>query len=111
MEENVNEVVGMEENPTPETNEVQKVDNSAEDTLIVIGNIVFIFGIIATIICAFTMVVIKDPSYTYITEYMFNPSGFATTIIVFFSSLISGGVLKVLANISITLKDINSKTK
>lgn len=113
MSENVNEVLGIAENPTQETkkSEAQKVDNSAENTLITIANIVLVCGIIATIICVFTMVVIEDPSYHYRTKYMFNPAGFATTIMVLLSSLISWGFLKVLANISLTLKDIKGKMK
>ncbi len=111
MAENVNEVLGIIENPTPKTKgtEMQKVDNSTENTLIIIANIVLVCGIIATIICIPTMVVIKDPSFHYTTVYMFNPTGFATTIVVLLTSLISWGFMKVLANISLTLKDIKDK--
>ena len=42
---------------------------------------------------------------------MFNPSGFATTIMILISSLVSWSFMKVLANISLTLKDINKKMK
>lgn len=114
MEENVNEVLGVSENTTteaPKEVEVQKVDNSAEVTLLTIATIVLWCGIIASVICFSTMVIIKDPSYHYHTKYIFNSAGFATTIMVLFSTLIGWGVLKVLANISITLKSINSKIK
>lgn len=45
------------------------------------------------------------------SKKIFNLAGFATTIMVLLSSLISWGFLKVLANISLTLKEINHKTK
>ena len=116
MEENVNEVLGVSENTTteaPKEVEVQKVDKSAEVTLLTIATIVLWCGIIASVICLVTLCFIEvpKPGYHYITEHKFNPAGFATTIMVLFSSLISWGVLKVLANISITLKSINSKMK
>lgn len=114
MEENINEVLGVatqtitsEETKTEENT----VDNSAENTLTTIATIVLVCGIIASVICLFTIVWIKDPRYTYHTEYMFNSSGFVTTIMVLFSSLISWSFMKVLANISITLKEMNRKIK
>ena len=115
MEANVLEGQNLSENKTPETKEAekQKVDNSAENTLINIAKIVLTCGIIANIICLFTLAFIEDPKagYSYRTETVFNPSGFATTIMVLLSSLVSWGILKVLANISLTLKEINSKIR
>lgn len=115
MEENVNDVLGVatENTPTVKTaaEEPKAADNSAEKTLIMIANIVLVCGIIATIVCLFSIVWVEDPSWTYRTKYMFNPSGFVTTIMVLFTSLISWSFMKVLANISITLKEINTKTK
>lgn len=105
MEEKVNE--SMAENKPLE---VKEINNNAEYTLNVIANIVLICGIISTVICLFT-IVFKEESHYYFTERVFSPSGFATTIMVLFSSLISWGFLKVLANISLTLKELNSKIK
>lgn len=118
MEENVNEVLGIKEE-SQVTPEVQKEDsqntdssnNSAENTLTVIANVVLVCGILASVICLFTIVWVRNPAYTYIDKYMFNPSGFATTIMIVMSSLISWSFMKVLANISLTLKDINKKMK
>ena len=90
---------------------VKNVDYSAEDTLTGVATFVLIAGIIATLVCACTIVVIRDPSYTYIDEYIFNPEGFAITLGVLLSTLISWASMKVLANISCTLKKINSKIK
>ena len=86
-------------------------DNSAENTLKVIATIVLVCGIIAAVICLFTVAFIQDPEFHYTSKKIFNPAGFATTIMVLLSSLISWGFLKVLANISLTLKEINHKTK
>lgn len=115
MEENINQVSGVEQKtatPQPEV-KAQPIDNSAENTLTTIANIVLVCGIIATVICLFTVCFVEQikPGYTYLTEKAFNPAGFVTTIMVLFSSLISWSLMKVLANISITLKEINQKTK
>ena len=115
MEENVNELLGVVDNTTPETKEEkeQTIDNSAEVTLNTLAVIILVCGIFASVICFFTLCFmdVPKPGYHYITEKAFNPGGFATTVTVLFSTLISWGVLKVLANISITLKSINSKIK
>ncbi len=113
MSENVNEILGI----MPQDEVVQKAsvkgekatNNSAENTLITIANIVLVLGILATFICIITIVFVKNSEYE--TKHIFNPSGFVITLMVLFSSLISWGFLKVLANISLTLKDMNSKIK
>lgn len=99
MEENINQVSGVEQKtatPQPEV-KAQPIDNSAENTLTTIAKIVLLCGIIVTVICLFTGFV--------------NPEGFVIAIMVLFSSLISWSLMKVLANISITLKEINQKIK
>ena len=113
MEENLNEVLGVEGKSTSEVSPkaASQDDNSAENTLKAIATIVLVCGIIAAIICLFTVAFIQDPEYHYTSKKIFNPAGFATTIMVLLSSLISWGFLKVLANISLTLKEINNKTK
>ena len=116
MEENVKDVLGIKEETqiNPVSNNVPKDEssnNSAENTLTVIANIVLVCGIIASVICLFTIVWVRDPGYTYIKKTIFNPTGFATTIMILMSSLISWSFMKVLANISLTLKDINKKMK
>lgn len=110
MEENVNEILGVKQSSTPEeTNEVVSVDNSAESALKIIANIILGCGIIASAICLGTLCFVEQGDYS--TETVFNPTGFAITIMVLFSSLVSWGLLKVIANISLTLKEINAKTK
>lgn len=112
MEENVNELLGIKEETqvTTEAPKEESSNNDAENTLTVIANVVLVCGIIASLICLFTIVWVRNPAYTY-HEYMFNPSGCATTIMILISSLISWSFMKVLANISLTLKDINKKMK
>ena len=113
MEENVNELLGIKEETqvTTEAPKEESSNNGAENTLTVIADFVLVCGIIASLICLFTMVWVRNPAYTYYEEYMFNPSGFATTIMILMSSLITWSFMKVLANISLTLKDINKKMK
>ena len=89
----------------------KKDENSAEKTLATIADIILIVGIIVTIICLFTLCFVEVPKSMYRTEKEFSPSGFATTVMVLFSSLISWSVMKVLSNISLTLKEINGKIK
>lgn len=127
-EENINEVLGIEETVTespkkqgifdnmPETqtnNESQS--NAAENTLKGIATLVLWAGIIGTIFCLFTLTTTKvvDPTYHYSIHYdtIFNPAGLAISVGVLLSTLISWALLKVIANISISLKEINSKMK
>ena len=101
MEENINQVSGVEQKtatPQPEV-KAQPIDNSAENTLTTIAKIVLVCGIIATVICLFTACFVQQIEV------------FVITIMVLFSSLISWSLMKVLANISITLKEINQKIK
>lgn len=118
-DENINEVLGIEEQTVEsahqQDNAGQNIDNSAENALSVIANIVLWVGIIGTVFCLFTLTTTKvvDPTYTYSIHYdtIFNPGGLAISIGVLLSSIMSWALLKVIANISKTLKEINSKMK
>ena len=70
-------------------------------------------GIFATVICLFTICFVEVPMYEYldITETKFSWPGFMITVAVFLSSLMSWAVLRVFANISITLKQIRKNTQ
>jgi len=94
---------------TAKSDKTAKVNLSAENTLKVIATIVLIVGIIGAVICLFTIVLIQNPKYTYITELIFNPMGFVTTISILLGSLTIWASLKVLSDISINLKELNSK--
>ena len=88
--------------------EVDFIDNSAEEVLSTIAKVIFIVGIIVTVICVFTLWFVQDPS-TQMT--IFNPAGFATTLEVLACTLITWAGLRVFVNISKTLKEINRKIK
>lgn len=113
-EDNVNEILGIEET-TKEVAEKpvksEEINNSAENTLVVIGNIVLAAGILVGVICLFTICWVDSGKYHYSTDIVFNPTGFAMTVGIILSSLLTWAVLKVVANISKTLKEINSKIK
>lgn len=108
MAENINEALGLSQTMTSgePQGERRKDDNSAENTLSTIATIVLIFGLIATLVCLFTLTSIE---VGYHKE--FNPIGLGYTVMVLMSTLISWSVMKVLSNISLTLKDLNGKIK
>lgn len=111
MEENVNEALGIGGSDAQKKDVQKKSDeNSAEKTLQGVATFIMICGIISTIICLFSMTFI-DVDTGYHKETVFNPSGFAVTVGVLLSTLISWSTMMVLANISLTLKDIKKKMK
>lgn len=119
-EENINTVLGIEENSENKSvqsdNEIQSIENNAaENALKTIASIVLWVGIICTIFCLFTLTTTKvvDPTYHYSIHYdtIFNPGGLAISIGVLLSTVTTWALLRVIANISTTLKEINSKMK
>mgnify|MGYP006873124739 CR=1 FL=1 len=119
-ENNLMSEMGFELKDTPQTEDTQTSDettygacenNSAENTLKTIAIITLVCGIVLTLILLFTICWIDNPAYHYHHEKIFNPSGFGITCGVLISSLISWAALNVFANISLTLKKINSKLK
>lgn len=72
------------------------VNDSAEDALSAIANIVLFLGIIASI----GFLIFGDDKDRWIVS-----------LAIFLPTITSWGLLKVISNISITLKDINSKIK
>lgn len=120
-EENVNEILGIEDT-TPQngttSDDMEAIvspNNSTENALNVIAGIVLWGGIIATVFCLFALTTTKvvDPTYKYSIHYdtVFNPGGLVISIGVFLSTLTTWALLRVIANISTTLKQINSKMK
>ena len=127
-EENINEILGIEEttSASPKNQSIfdnvsetetdnHNQSNAAENALNITATIVLWAGIIGTIFCLFTLTTSKvvDPTYHYSIHYdtIFNPAGLAISIGVFVSTLTMWAMLKVIANISTTLKEINSKIK
>lgn len=90
-----------------------EVNYSAEKTLNTIATITLVCGIIASIICFATLCFQKvpKPGYSYITETVFEPSGLGIALAVLIVSIATWAMMKVFANISITLKELNSKIK
>uniref|UniRef100_UPI004028BF46 hypothetical protein n=1 Tax=Prevotella sp. TaxID=59823 RepID=UPI004028BF46 len=89
----------------------ENTGKGAETPLEIFANIGLVGGILASIICLFNIVWVQNPEYQYIDDKIFSPSGFVTTVMVLASSLISWSFMRVLANISVTLKAMNKKMK
>ncbi len=89
--------------------------NSAENTIVVISNLILVIGIIASLLCAFTITYTEgieyDESLNIRTVKVFNPSGLIVTILIFLFSLTQWAYLRVIANISLNIKEINKKLK
>lgn len=107
MEQNDFMAAMQQATPKVEVTKEQKITEiTAEKVLSVLSVIILVCGIIATLICAFTITTIEA---RYETE--FNPAGFGITVSILVGSLISWSIMKVLAHISITLKEIYKKLK
>lgn len=87
-----------------------ETNDGAEKTLNTIAVITLVVGIIATFICFFALCFVQVP-HGYHTETEFSAGGLATTLTILIGSIATWAIMKVLANISISLKEINAKTK
>lgn len=112
-EENINEIFEIEETERPDVEPVKSCSFAAENTLNVIAGIILWVGILCTIVCLFTITTRKAMYGTSIYDMechrVFNLGGLVVSIGVFLSTLTSWALLKVMANISRSLKEINSK--
>ena len=102
MNENENAfVAAMQQDSVKEANEFKKANSSAEQILSVMGSIILVCGIITTFI-----------GLIYIfSEGIGDPTGLIATISILLGTLITWSVMEVLANISLTLKEINANIK
>jgi hypothetical protein len=103
MEENVNEILGVQGTEDGTTTGLNSC--SHEKTLRTIATIVLIVGIIATLIM---LIVITFPEklkdgHSYVSERNFSLTGFLITISTCLSSITVWAALNVLSNISINL--------
>ena len=107
-------------NENHESHEVKShMKNGAESAIILIAHGILIIGIIATIICASTTIFIDAPQIDYSrfgkatinTTKEFNPMGLILTLVVLFTTIMQWAFMKVVANISLNIKDINNKLK
>lgn len=93
--------------------------NGAENAITLFANLILIFGIIATIICAFTTIFVDTPQISYgsfarasvKTTKEFNPIGLFLTLTILFTTILQWALMRVIANISLNIKDINNKLK
>lgn len=93
--------------------------NGAENAITLFANLILIFGIIATIICAFTTIFVDTPQISYgsfarasvKTAKEFNPIGLLLTLTILFTTILQWALMRVIANISLNIKDINNKLK
>lgn len=110
METNINESLGIDGTTT--SSEEIKDNSSAEKQLIIIANIVLIIGIIGALIMAFTITYTTiEGEYSWRDKTVVNSMGIIITIVTLISSVTIWGLLKVICNISTSLKEINIKTK
>ena len=101
MKEHDNEfVAAMQQVSSRQEHESNKNDTSAERVLTAVATIVLICGIIATIIGLIAFF-----------DNVHNPESLGISIAFLIGTLISWSVMKVIANISINLKEINKKIK
>jgi len=111
MEENVNDVLGVQETKENET-AVEYVDSySHEKTLRTIATIVLWVGIIATLVCLFTITSTSTVNKWGDTEKEFSIIGLLTSILVGVSGVTTWAILNVLSNISINLYKIKDSLK
>ena len=111
---NVNEILNISEKKEKKnTNPLRD-----EKCLTLIANIILIVGIVASIILLFTVVFVTEPQTYYSAEgeaiasgvgKVFNPSGLLILLSTLLSSVALWSFLRVISNISVTLKEINGK--
>jgi len=111
MEENINEVLGVQETKENKTVAEHADTYSHEKTLRTIATIVLWVGIIATIICLFTITSTSTVNRWGDTEKEFSMMGLLISILVGISSVTTWAILNVLSNISINLYKIKDSLK
>jgi uncharacterized membrane protein len=89
-----------------------------EKWLRVIADVVFIVGILASLVMLITIVFVSGPSSVYSADgevldttirHFFNFSGLAATLCTLLLSFLIRTFLRVIANISVSLKEINKR--
>ncbi len=90
--------------------------NGAENIIIIVANLVLIFGILAAIILAYQFGYKETVEYDrfmneYTTRKEILPEGFIPPFFIIIASFVQWAFIKVIANISLNIKDINNKLK
>ena len=78
----------------------------AESTLKTMASIILILGLIGGVIYGLSSALVEVPDGYYSTKYQFHPAGLLNGLVVCLQSIAAWAILKVLAEISITLKRI-----
>lgn len=90
-------------------------NDNAEAASSVIATVVLCVGLIVTVYCLITLTTTKvvDPTYEYSVHYntVFQPSGLLISIGVLLATLSTWALLRVVENISLTLKAMCFKMK
>lgn len=81
--------------------------NTYENTLNTFGNITLIVGLICTLYLFFSIALIDVP----FGETEFDLAGFAITLSVLLTSILTWALLRVISSISINVRQLNNKTK
>lgn len=102
MEENINDALGIaQENNNNDERPIEKtIDNRAENALTTIANIILILGICASLIC-----------FAMGLSWRYGKSFISIAVAALVYSVVSWSIMRVIANISLTLKEINEKIK
>ena len=105
MNEILSENKNNEAEALKETNKTAKKKNMfiIEDTLIDIANTILILGVVGSVIYMF--------KFGFDAYYEIDIINMMISAIIFITSIICWAIMKVLANISNTLKEINEKMK
>ena len=90
--------------------------NGAENIIIIVANLVLIFGILAAIGLAYQFGYKETVEYDrfmneYTTRKEILPEGFILPLFIIIASFVQWAFIKVIANISLNIKDINNKLK
>lgn len=104
----------VDNNVPIQTSRPSSVNNRAEQTLSFIATLILILGLFSTAVMLFTICYIENPEhygeyYHDADKYIFSSEGIAITCITLVSTVVTWASMKVLANISMTLKDIKDR--
>ncbi|MCQ2287831.1 MAG: hypothetical protein MJZ74_01905 [Muribaculaceae bacterium] len=113
MEEERKELNTVEEPEVENTISNTKDENGPENMLKTLATVVMVVGIIGSFICFIVLGFVDKPydTYSYSSGKEVNPGGIMISVVALFTTIVTSCVMKVLANISLSLKDINKKIK
>ena len=111
MEDNVNQILGVDNNE-PTKQEVKETNpfNSEEKVLRIIANVILVVGVLTGIICLGELTMI-DVGSGWIKSTVFNAAGFAASVSIILTTLALWAGLRLIASVSRTLRNIDSKMK